>query len=629
MEFLGGWWGLLCVIALGLPACVQQSPSLTVRAERGAGQATADAHPSTPAERAFVGAWRAVKQAQWSDALRLLQGTVADLVTVADYGWYYLGTTALKTQRWDVARDAFTHVVEQFPHSPLAPAAADGLIRAALATNDLARAEQFIADRAAHLPSGPTARVVTRQLAMRRAELAWRRGDRAGGAAQLLAQYRAAPTLSDARAIRLRWQALQQGDPFRSLSLAERVALAAELRARDLPREAVRVIRPVATQSAAAEEVYADALFADRQYRAATEMLRHVLERSPTLARRQQYASAALRSQQFDIALRVQSELAQEYAGTADGREAAFKRAFVLFDAGRFGEARNAYSEWLAANPTSSLRDDVAWRLLWCSYLTRDWNGALTALDRIAATPRASYWRGRILEQQGQRAGARAAYESAVGTAYYGPLAQARLHGGAGAVAKLYAAPAAPGVSTAAPIDAPPRLQALQRLGLWDVALDESDRQSGDINRMGPQHEWAVARWGAQWQVAPTVSRALIQQESAFRPQIVSPAGAVGLMQLMPTTAATMARQLGLPDYHEVDLYRPMPNLRLGLWYLHTLLVRYGGALPHVLASYNAGEAAVDRWRQQMPARELDEFVELIPYRETNGYVKKILANIW
>jgi soluble lytic murein transglycosylase len=125
----------------------------------------------------------------------------------------------------------------------------------------------------------------------------------------------------------------------------------------------------------------------------------------------------------------------------------------------------------------------------------------------------------------------------------------------------------------------------------------------------------------------PYLVAALIRQESLFAARAVSPKGARGLMQLMPTTAARLARKAGHPAPDAHDLERPEINIGYGTAYLRELYDRYGDAAFKVLAAYNAGEQAVTKWEQRFSGAEPDEFVERISYRETREYVKAVLAN--
>jgi soluble lytic murein transglycosylase-like protein len=128
-------------------------------------------------------------------------------------------------------------------------------------------------------------------------------------------------------------------------------------------------------------------------------------------------------------------------------------------------------------------------------------------------------------------------------------------------------------------------------------------------NRLHPtiseqELEPMISRFSRQHQLHPALIRAVIKAESGFDPHAVSRAGAVGLMQLMPQTAARMDVR---------DLYDPEDNIGGGTKYLRQLLDRFHGNLPLALAAYNAGEHVVDRYRT------------LPPYTETRQYVRKVL----
>jgi soluble lytic murein transglycosylase len=90
---------------------------------------------------------------------------------------------------------------------------------------------------------------------------------------------------------------------------------------------------------------------------------------------------------------------------------------------------------------------------------------------------------------------------------------------------------------------------------------------------------------------------AVIYQESRFRPHALSRVGAMGLMQIQPATAATIARRTGGTAFRVSDLYDPEVNIRYGSWYLRRLIDKYGSERL-ALAAYNVGETTVDRWRR-------------------------------
>lgn len=122
----------------------------------------------------------------------------------------------------------------------------------------------------------------------------------------------------------------------------------------------------------------------------------------------------------------------------------------------------------------------------------------------------------------------------------------------------------------------------------------------------------------------PYFVAALVAQESTFVADVRSAANAYGLMQLLPSTARMYARKLNMP-YSTRLLTNPDANVRMGTAYLADKIREFGD-LHLVLASYNAGERAVRRWQSERPGVPVDEFIDDIPYPETQNYVKKILG---
>lgn len=117
----------------------------------------------------------------------------------------------------------------------------------------------------------------------------------------------------------------------------------------------------------------------------------------------------------------------------------------------------------------------------------------------------------------------------------------------------------------------------------------------------------------------------LMRAESAFNPSVKSPAGALGLMQLMPATAKMTAKEKG--KFNPQKLLEPEYNIMLGTRHFKDLLKSYDGDALYSIAAYNAGSGAVDRWRNNFKNLKKDEFIESIPYQETRDYVKKVYAS--
>src|SRR5262249_20734001 len=127
--------------------------------------------------------------------------------------------------------------------------------------------------------------------------------------------------------------------------------------------------------------------------------------------------------------------------------------------------------------------------------------------------------------------------------------------------------------------------------------------------------------------VDPFLVAAIIREESQYDQQAVSRVGAIGLMQVMPGTANTVAQRLGLPAVGRDDLFDQETNIQIGVHYVEQLLAQFSGNVALTVASYNAGPIVVKSWIALHPGRSQDEFIELIPYQETRQYVKRVLRS--
>lgn len=133
-----------------------------------------------------------------------------------------------------------------------------------------------------------------------------------------------------------------------------------------------------------------------------------------------------------------------------------------------------------------------------------------------------------------------------------------------------------------------------------------------------------IRKHAAANQLDPYLVAALVAQESTFVADIRSHANAYGLTQLLPSTARQYAKKVGLA-YSSRLLTDPEANLRMGTLYFADKIREFGDV--HLaLASYNAGERAVWQWKREKPELPRDEFIDDIPYPETQGYVRKILG---
>jgi soluble lytic murein transglycosylase-like protein len=123
--------------------------------------------------------------------------------------------------------------------------------------------------------------------------------------------------------------------------------------------------------------------------------------------------------------------------------------------------------------------------------------------------------------------------------------------------------------------------------------------------------------------VDPNLVRALILQESYYNPKAKSRVGATGLMQLMPPTAKEHASKLRVP-FAASRLETPDVNINLGTFHLKMLIDMFRGNTYFAVASYNAGQGNVLKWRRAAPSKPVDEFLESIPFPETRNYVKRV-----
>ncbi|NLA26190.1 MAG: lytic transglycosylase domain-containing protein [Firmicutes bacterium] len=128
-------------------------------------------------------------------------------------------------------------------------------------------------------------------------------------------------------------------------------------------------------------------------------------------------------------------------------------------------------------------------------------------------------------------------------------------------------------------------------------------------------------------QIDPLLIAAVIHTESGFQEKAVSPQGACGLMQLMPSTAKWIAEKKGESGYHRDRLFEPHYNIAAGSWYLADLLRQFGGNEVIALAAYNGGRGQVQRWLEDEIWDGSEANLEQIPFGETRAFVRRALKN--
>lgn len=132
-----------------------------------------------------------------------------------------------------------------------------------------------------------------------------------------------------------------------------------------------------------------------------------------------------------------------------------------------------------------------------------------------------------------------------------------------------------------------------------------------------------IEKYSVEYNVDPLFITAIIKVESDFNPNAKSKKGAIGLMQIMPSTAKEIAEKyLSINGFSQDKIYEPELNIRLGVYYVKILSEMFNNNTNLVLASYNAGLGNVQKWQQENPIIEYDS--QEMPFRETKNYVSKI-----
>ncbi|HEY7713559.1 MAG TPA: transglycosylase SLT domain-containing protein, partial [Candidatus Binatia bacterium] len=379
-------------------------------------------------------------------------------------------------------------------------------------------------------------------------------------------------------------------------------------------------------------------------------------------------------------ALEYFNRIIENYPSSLDAERARFAAADIHEFFGRKERAVEFYTAAVNQSAELSVRDDAAWRLAWLYYRAGEMAAAAETFKTLARQAKsdtlakaALYWQARSAERAGDEDTAKQLYRRIFfdsGESYYEGLARRGLERlGATIDAQKPGPPQTseePDPALTAEVDFHlSRARELATLSLHQLAVAELDyinntkpngrmravlmreyfnnRAYGRSLTLANQaplsqgerdlYRYPLAFWdliqqkSLERELDPYLILALIRQESLFDSRARSSASALGLMQLIPGTAARVARQLGVAVPSQEKLFEPEVNLTLGTQYLKDLLERYSHNWHKAIAAYNAGEAAVDRWEREIPAEDIEEFVEQIPYGETRGYVKLVLRN--
>ncbi len=365
----------------------------------------------------------------------------------------------------------------------------------------------------------------------------------------------------------------------------------------------------------------------------------------------------------YDHAIDYFRELQQRFPNGNRASYAHWKAAWLSFRQGRTEDARKGFDNQIALYPDSA---EIPAALYWRGRLAEEENNPAMArayYQKLGDRFR-NYYYAEMARKRLKTLPAASA-DTAPDAAHYALLdhvaplstttriaattppddslrvARARLLSNGGladmAVRELQAAASQEGGSWAPPEMA----QVYQDIGRYDRGIEIMKRSTPnyfavdipDLPRpyweaLFPKAYWPdLRKYSLQNGLDPFLVASLIRQESEFNAGALSHANAVGLMQLLPKTGKSVAKQVKLKGYKAPQLYTPAVNLQLGTRYFKDILDKYNGQFEYALAAYNAGTDRVADWLGEGHYRDPQEFVESIPFTETREYVQAIMRN--
>jgi soluble lytic murein transglycosylase len=640
----------------------------------------------------FLKAYHFFARGELRPAEELFLRTLDRAFILEDYSIYYLGLIAVKSENIPSARQKFSKLQQKFPDSLWTPYAGIELVKFALAEKNYAEAidlcrklrsqtsKREISDEAAyflgqaHEALGDLKSAYAAYQELRRASPL---SSPAAAARKAVAALR--EKSPDQFGLTTPEAMLAEGE----LLAREQVYSEAErLYRKVLAQTPKHISRPRVL--AALANVYR----AQRKREEANPLLSEIAQRFPDSAE----APAALNQLAMNHwnrdddakALEYFKRLRERYPKSSFVDFAEFATARIYESMGKQEEALAAYQDLAKKPGDGQPREDAAWRAAWIYYLRKDDKNAYAAFKRLASDKdrvrwrtAALYWQARTAARMDQIEEAKQLFLAVLRdpeeTYYKGAAAGWLQRLGVAAEEKK---PSEPTVATITPPPLTPsqsfhfsRAQELSELALNPLAVAELDevktlgaeelslrlllmreyaRNGGYARSVALAHQvqfprsseelaryrYPLAYWDLVQKLAkengldPHLVVSLIRQESLFDPKAVSPAAALGLMQLLHSTATRTAARASLPPPPRERLFELEVNLTLGIHHLKELLQKYSNSLIKAIAAYNAGENAVSRWQTTLAASDDDEFIERIPYPETQLYVKLVLRNL-
>ncbi|HXQ20297.1 MAG TPA: tetratricopeptide repeat protein [Candidatus Acidoferrales bacterium] len=653
----------------------------------------ADVRLDTLADKraAFAQAYASFHHGDLQRALPIFSALVTSYPELADYHLYFVGVINERLGQDAAAQAVFYRLVNHYPQSTEAPAAALAVGELQMRAAHLDESRLWL-ENALAAPDAGTAQAAREALA----EVDEQSGNVAAAYAGFMQVRRDATGSKAARTAKQHVVALRAAHPELAptgfddrlqetkLLIAEHDYDAARSVINGLSQPADAVVVP--EKDSRLLRVLADLLFAMGETDRALAVLRKLVDNFPATAAAPDalLRLAAVRWNRDDdeAALQAFEEFRRRYPQESRAAEALYAIGRIHERAGRTPEAIAAYGDLAAHYPHATLAGEAQWRIGWIHYLAGEWTAAAVRFSELAQRTESArertealYWQARSRDRLGRSVAASELYREIIDRDpgdYYAMWAERRLG--------VASDPPATGGAITAPEPAVPspapsadpfyvgRWQELKAAGVYSLArgalaaLERSQRDdpataayllrayqtvdgyaaalhllhhldgSADLSSSEREHLlYPLAFWTLVQPAAQANGVDPLLIESIMRQESLFDPDArssADARGLMQVMPGTAQRvAAGDARIDPTELSQPDINIELGVRELTGLLARFHGDVLKAVAAYNGGAAAVEKWERRAPELDTDEFVESISFRETRDYVKRVVSN--
>jgi soluble lytic murein transglycosylase len=635
----------------------------------------------TPLTR-FARGVKLFREGEYTSALPLVSTRALASTPLADYARYYTGLTQLRLQQFEEAGKTLSALAQAKPRGFLLEATALRRAELAFSRNDPAGALDVLEPLAREKTTALAAVLIEIARAAQAA------GDREKAIAHYRRAYFEFPLSPESDLAKFELDTLDAAaTPLTGDRLALELGRAERLfgaRRYGQARDAFAALSKAAGGDHA--EVVAlriaECDYFLGRHRASRDALRPFLEDAKRKAEARFFHLTATRALgDLDTYVALATGLVKDFPDESWTEETLNNLASHYIIEDEDAEADRVFRDLYRRFPQGRHAERAAWKIGWWAYKNGNaaeainvFEGAAAAMRRADMRPAWLYWSARSHDALGQRDTAVARYRLVATdylNSYYGRLSARILEERKAVPPPSIVASRDGGTANAIPTDAV--IRQLIGLELYDDAVRElqyAERAWGDSPAIHATYAWIYNRQGdlrrginsmkrayPQYLAAggeelpadllgvlfpldywpliekycaargldPYMIAALMAQESTFDHDVRSVANAYGLMQVVPATGRRYARSLRIRWRSTTTLTDPESNIRIGTAYFRDLIDRFGGA-HFALASYNAGEHRIARWIAERPGIAQDEFIDDIPFPETQNYVKKVLG---